>query len=88
MPSVSVSLSPELMQVVQSKIDSGLYNDAGDVVRDAIRQLDARDHLLLDVKLDHLRQALAPGLQEAATGQFADYDLQSLITELDQDLDD
>ena len=85
MPSVNIALTPELMQVVQSKIDSGLYDDAGDVVRDAIRQLDARDHLLYEVKLDHLRQALAPGLHEAATGQFADYNLQDLIAELDQD---
>jgi antitoxin ParD1/3/4 len=85
MPSVNVSLTPELMQVVQSKIDSGLYDDASDVVCDAIRQLDARDHLLYDVKLDHLRQALAPGLQEAATGEFADYSLEDIIAELDQE---
>jgi len=85
MPSVNVSLTPELMQVVQSRIDSGFYDDAGDVVRDALRQLDARDHLLYDVRLGHLRQALAPGLNEAATGQFADYNLETLIAELDQE---
>ena len=83
MPSVNVSLTPELMQVVQSKVDSGLYSSADEVVRDAIRQLDARDRLVYEARLEQLRQALAPGLEEAANGEFADYDLQGLIAELD-----
>ena len=39
---MNVSLTPELEQFVQAKVESGRYNSASEVVRDALRLLD--DH--------------------------------------------
>lgn len=82
MPSMNVSLTPELMQLVQSKVETGLYNNASEVIRDAIRQLDTNEKLLFKLKTAHLKQALAPGLQQARSGESAPYSIDSLIKSL------
>ena len=40
---MNISLTPELEASVQAKIDAGLFTDASDVVRDALRQSLARE---------------------------------------------
>ena len=82
MPSVNVSLTPELLKVVRQKVKSGLYNNASEVVREAIRQLDTNAQLLYELKLRHLSQALEPGIKQAVNGEFADYSLDKLISNL------
>lgn len=84
MPSMNVSLTTELLEIVQSKVESGLYNNASEVIREAIRQLDTNAQLLYELKLAHLRQALEPGLRQAEAGEFADYSLGSLIANLNK----
>ncbi|NQX00050.1 type II toxin-antitoxin system ParD family antitoxin [bacterium] len=38
-----ISLTPELEDAVKAKVQSGLYNNASEVVREALRQSLARD---------------------------------------------
>jgi len=45
MPSMNVSLATELLQLVQSKVESGLYNNASEIIREAIRQMDSNTQL-------------------------------------------
>ena len=40
---MNVSLTPELEQFVSSKVESGRYNSASEVVREALRLLEERD---------------------------------------------
>ena len=40
---MNVSLTPELEQLVQDKVASGLYQTASEVVREALRLLKERD---------------------------------------------
>lgn len=40
---MNVSLTPDLERFVREKVDSGLYNSASEVVREALRLLIARD---------------------------------------------
>jgi putative addiction module CopG family antidote len=42
-PPMNVSLTPELEQLVNEKVESGLYQTASEVVREALRLLKARD---------------------------------------------
>ncbi len=37
---MNVSLTPELHDIVQRKVKSGLYSNASEVIRDSIRNLD------------------------------------------------
>jgi antitoxin ParD1/3/4 len=61
---IQVSLTPELEALVRRKLASGLYGDASEVVREALRLLAVRDELD-QLKLERLRAALiassAPG---------------------------
>jgi len=36
---MNISLTPELERLIAEKVDSGLYNTASEVVRDALRRL-------------------------------------------------
>lgn len=82
MTSMNVSLTPELMHLVQSKVESGLYNNASEVIRDAIRQLDTNAQLLYELKLVHLRNALTEGVQQIENGEVERFSLQDIIHEL------
>lgn len=82
MSSMNISLTPELMNLVQSKVASGLYNNASEVVREAIRQLDTNAELLYELKLAHLRSALAQGVAEVENGETTPLSLQGIIREL------
>ncbi|NWF39580.1 type II toxin-antitoxin system ParD family antitoxin [Mariprofundus sp. NF] len=80
---MNVSLTKELMQLVQSKVASGMYNNASEFIREAIRNTDSNDKLLHELKLARLKEMLKPGLVEAREGVHADYDYEHLMRELD-----
>ncbi|MCK9993935.1 MAG: antitoxin ParD1/3/4 [Alphaproteobacteria bacterium] len=82
MPSMNVSLTPELMKIVQSRVESGLYNNASEVIRDAIRQLETNAQLLHELKLAHLRDALSEGVQQIRERDVVRFSLQDIISEL------
>lgn len=88
MPSMNVSLTPELMQIVQQKVESGLYNNASEVIREAIRQLDMNAALLYELKLAHLRDVLSKGVGEAQKGEMEECSLASIIHELNAERHD
>ena len=64
-----VSLTPELQEVVKSKVESGLYNNASEVIREALRFMELNQDLVFQMKLDRLRSHLAAGEAEIAQGQ-------------------
>jgi antitoxin ParD1/3/4 len=41
---MNVSLTPELERFVNTKVESGRYNSASEVVREALRLLEEHDH--------------------------------------------
>ena len=83
MPSMNVSLTSELMRTVQSKVESGLYNSASEVIRDALRQMDVNAELLNRFKLAHLKDTLAEGVRQAKEGDTEPFVLKDLVSDLD-----
>ncbi|WDE95586.1 type II toxin-antitoxin system ParD family antitoxin [Lentisphaera profundi] len=57
---MNVSLTPELHEIVQQKVRSGLYSNASEVIRDSIRNLDK------DNKKENAWNSLNNLLDEAA----------------------
>ena len=66
---MNVSLTPELERVVNEKVDSGLYQTASEVVREALRLLKERD----DAR-DRLRADVQAGFEQLARGGGRSYD--------------
>ncbi len=64
---MNVNLTPELEELIRSKVRSGLYNNQSEVVREALRLLAEQDRLR-EARLEKLRGALAEGLAQADRG--------------------
>ena len=58
---MNVSLTPQLEELVRNKVETGLYNSASEVVREALRLLEERDRLK-ELRLDELRKEIQKGL--------------------------
>lgn len=58
---MNVSLTPQFEEIVRSKVSSGLYNNPGEVVEEALRLLEERDRVR-EKKLADLRKAIQEGI--------------------------
>lgn len=58
---MNVNLTPHLEDMVKQKVASGLYTSASEVVREALRLMEAQDRLQA-AKLEQLRQDIHDGL--------------------------
>ena len=59
-----VSLTPELKALVKAKVESGLYSNASEVVRDALRFVEFHEDWIREVKLAQLREQLRSGVEQ------------------------
>lgn len=64
---MNVSLTPELERFVSEKVESGLYNNASEVVREGLRLLKEQDEIRL-----RWREQIERGWLEAQTGRVVD----------------
>jgi len=83
MPTMNISLTNELMQLVQKKVAGGMYNNASEFIREAIRNVDTNEKILYELKLAKLKQTLQKGIQDAESGVYADYSLDVLLQDMD-----
>jgi len=65
---MNVSLTPELEQYVNGKVQSGLYKSASEVIREGLRLLKEREELH-QRKLAELRQEIQVGIDQADRGR-------------------
>ncbi|AMV37647.1 type II toxin-antitoxin system ParD family antitoxin [Planctomyces sp. SH-PL62] len=77
---MNVSLTPELEKYVDSKVRSGMYHTASEVVREGLRLLKEREELHQQ-KLVDLRAAVQVGIDQADRG-----DVVPLTRELIEDV--
>ena len=66
---MNVSLTPELERLVNEKVESGLYQTASEVVREALRLLKERD-----LAREHLRTDVQAGFDQLVRGEGRTYD--------------
>jgi antitoxin ParD1/3/4 len=64
---VNVSLTPELEKFVDDKVDSGLYNNASEVIRESLRLLKEHDEIR-----QKWREQIERGWLEAQSGRVMD----------------
>jgi antitoxin ParD1/3/4 len=64
---MNVSLTPELELFVQGKVQSGLYNNASEVIREGLRLLKEHDEIRLK-----WREQIERGWLQAEAGQLVD----------------
>jgi antitoxin ParD1/3/4 len=64
---MNVSLTPQLEAMIRQRVESGRYNNASEVVREALRLLEEHE------RLEHLRSLLAVGLEQAQCGELVEF---------------
>ena len=82
---LNVSLTPVLRKYVQSKVSSGRYESASEVVRDAIRALQEREQAA--ALWSEVRAKVAAARREVAEGKTVDGEaaMADILAELDDD---
>ena len=64
---MNISLTPELERFIEGKVDSGLYNNASEVIREGLRLLKEHDEVRLK-----WREQIAKGWLQAQRGELVD----------------
>ena len=80
---MNVNLTPELEQLVHSKVQTGRYNSASEVVREALRLMEERDQVKAEV-----RKKIAAGIESARAGRLSDGEefFAQMEAELDEEI--
>ena len=73
-----ISLTPELEEIVKRKVRSGLYNNASDVIREALRFVETHEELVYQMKLERLRAHLAEGERDIDAGRLTELGQQDI----------
>jgi antitoxin ParD1/3/4 len=68
---MNLQLTPELEELVQSKMNSGRYSSVSEVVREALGLMEERDRILVARK-EEIRNKIADGLQSLRLGKGVD----------------
>lgn len=66
---MNISLTPELEQLVNDKVHSGMYQTASEVIREGLRLLKERDQ-----HLEALRRDIRAGFDAVDRGEYTDFD--------------
>jgi antitoxin ParD1/3/4 len=64
---MTVTLTPQTEALIRQKIESGRFNDATEVVEEAVRQMDERD------RIERLRVSLATADEQIDRGEGLDW---------------
>lgn len=89
MDQMNVSITDELAGYVRKKVKSGRYNNASEVVRDALRRMEEEDECALrlakpsaadiltdltETQLDGVRRRVRASIANVGAGRFAEYE--------------
>lgn len=59
-----ISLTPELESRIKAKVETGLYNNASEVIREALRFMETHEDWIHEIKLTRLREQLKVGADQ------------------------
>jgi antitoxin ParD1/3/4 len=68
---MNVHLTPELEQLIQKKVESGRYNSASEVMREALRLMEQRDEFVA-LRKEETRRKISEGLESLRRGEAMD----------------
>jgi antitoxin ParD1/3/4 len=69
---MNISLTPELVELVNDKVTSGMYHTASEVIREGLRLLQEQDEIRR-IRLEELRKEIAIGTEQLESGEVGVY---------------
>jgi antitoxin ParD1/3/4 len=82
-----ISLTDRLEAWVRAKVESGLYNNASEVIREALRT-QMRTEQTHQEKLDALRAEIDKGLEDVKQGRVSELDFDAVLKEVEAEIAD
>jgi antitoxin ParD1/3/4 len=83
---VHISLTPELESRVKAKVETGLYNNASEVIREALRFMETHEDWIHEIKLTRLREQLKVGVSQLDRGEGIAVESKSALESLFDDI--
>lgn len=74
---MNVSLTPQLEAFVKQKVETGMYTSVSEVVREALRLMEAQDAVQV-MKLTALREDIRRGLSSLENGKGTPLDMSAI----------
>ncbi len=81
-----VSLTPELVARIKARVESGLYNNASEVIREALRFMETHEDWIHEIKLARLREQLTVGVNQLDQGKGIAIESRSALDTLFDDI--
>ncbi|MES9903678.1 MAG: type II toxin-antitoxin system ParD family antitoxin [Sedimenticola sp.] len=81
-----ISLTAELESRVKAKVASGLYNNASEVIREALRFMGTHEDWIQEVKVAHLREQLKAATNQLDRGEGASIESRDALDNLFADI--
>lgn len=81
-----ISLTPELETRIKSRVESGLYNNASEVIREALRFMDTHEDWIREIKLAQLREQLKAGVDQLDQGEGIAIKSKGVLDKLFEDI--
>ncbi len=81
-----ISLTPELESRVKAKVESGLYNNASEVIREALRFVETHEDWIRELKLARLREQLKAGVDQLDRGEGIEIETEAALDTLFDDI--
>lgn len=85
-PSMSISLSPEIVDKIKGLVDAGSHDSPDSVVSEALRLLQRRDELR-GQQLQDLREEISLGLDDLTVGRSAPLEMDAVRAKVARRLD-
>ncbi len=82
---MNVSLTPELENLVNEQVKSGLYNSASEVVREGLR-LFKEQLILKNIRRDELRREIMIGVDQIRNGEYTSINSQEELESFTENL--
>lgn len=74
---MNISLTPTLEHYLKQKVETGMYKSTSEVVREALRLLEAKD-AAEHAKLEALRKDISAGLSSLNNSQGQPFDIETI----------
>lgn len=81
-----ISLTAELESRIKSKVESGLYNNASEVIREALRFMDIHEDWIQELKLARLREQLQVGVNQLERSEGIAIQSKEALNDVFQDI--
>lgn len=81
-----ISLTPELESRIKTKVATGFYNNASEVIREALRFMETHEDWIHEIKLTRLREQLKAGVDQLDRGEGIAVESRSALDTLFDDI--